>query len=180
MAIQERRNREQEVVQAAIDVFSRKGYAAATMQDIADAVGVLKGSLYHYISSKEDLLFRIFDESHRDSIAIMESVAALDASPLERLREYVRRFITYYTQNIKRADLYFREWRFIDGDLGAEVRARRKVYDEFIRQQIAADQYATGDQLSKLPALGFAACGPVYYGDRDRLNQVIAVTLALG
>jgi AcrR family transcriptional regulator len=133
MATRERRNREQEVLDSAIDVFWRKGYAAASVQDIADSVGVLKGSLYHYISSKEELLFRIFDESHRDSLAIMEEVAALDAKPLERLHEFVLRFIAYYTENIKRVDLYFREWRFVEGELGAEVRRRRRVYDDFIR-----------------------------------------------
>lgn len=133
MATRERRNRDQEVLDSAIDVFWRRGYAAASVQDIADSVGVLKGSLYHYISSKEQLLFRIFDESHRDSLAIMEAVAALDTSPLARLHEFVRRFIGYYIENLKRVDLYFREWRFFDGELGAEVRRQRRAYDDFIR-----------------------------------------------
>ena len=61
----DRRNREHEVVEAAVKVFYEKGYAASTIQDVADVVGVLKGSLYHYISSKEDLLFRILQQSSR-------------------------------------------------------------------------------------------------------------------
>jgi AcrR family transcriptional regulator len=129
----ERRNREHEVLDAAVEVFWRKGYSAASVQEVADAVGVLKGSLYHYISSKEELLFRIFEKSHRDSIAIMDAVEALDVGPLEQLHEYVRRFVTYYAENIKRVDLYFREWRFIEGELAAEVRQRRRLYDDFIR-----------------------------------------------
>jgi AcrR family transcriptional regulator len=132
--VRERRNREHEVLDAAVEVFWRKGYSAASVQEVADAVGVLKGSLYHYISSKEELLARIFDESHRDSVAIMEEVDALDVGPLEQLHEFVRRFMTYYAENIKRVDLYFREWRFIQGDLGAEVRERRKLYDGFVRK----------------------------------------------
>jgi AcrR family transcriptional regulator len=130
----QRRNREHEVLDAAVDVFWRKGYSAASVQEVADAVGVLKGSLYHYISSKEELLFRIFDESHRDSLAIMQAVDALDLGPLEKLREYVLRFVTYYAENIKRVDLYFREWRFIEGELAHEVRQRRKAYDGFVRK----------------------------------------------
>jgi TetR/AcrR family transcriptional regulator, cholesterol catabolism regulator len=132
--VRERRNREHEVLDAAVEVFWRKGYAAASVQEVADAVGVLKGSLYHYISSKEELLARIFEENDRDSMAIMEAVEALDVGPLDQLHEYVRRFMTYYAENIKRVDLYFREWRFIQGDLGAEVRERRNLYDGFVRK----------------------------------------------
>lgn len=48
-----------EVMAAAAKVFRAKGYDAATLEDIADEVGMLKGSLYNYISSKEDLLFSV-------------------------------------------------------------------------------------------------------------------------
>ena len=45
-----------EIVDAAAAVFQRKGYEAASTADVADAVGMLKGSLYYYINSKEELL----------------------------------------------------------------------------------------------------------------------------
>jgi AcrR family transcriptional regulator len=48
--------RNAEILQAAARVFGRKGFHAARIQDIADEVGMQKGSLYHYISTKEDLL----------------------------------------------------------------------------------------------------------------------------
>ncbi len=51
-----RRARNAEILQAAARVFRRKGFHAARIQDIADEVGMQKGSLYHYISTKEDLL----------------------------------------------------------------------------------------------------------------------------
>ena len=59
----QRRNRSQDVLEAAVRVFHKKGYASSSIQDIADEVGVLKGSLYHYIDSKEDLLARLFEDS---------------------------------------------------------------------------------------------------------------------
>ena len=49
-------NKQIEIVTAAIQLFQQKGYHATSMQDIADAVGLQKGSLYHYITSKDDLL----------------------------------------------------------------------------------------------------------------------------
>jgi iron-sulfur cluster repair protein YtfE (RIC family) len=47
----------EEIIAAAAKVFRTKGYHAATVQDIADEVGILKGSLYHHVKSKEDLLY---------------------------------------------------------------------------------------------------------------------------
>ncbi len=45
-------------------------------------------------------------------------------------------------------------------------------YDEFVRQQIAADLIEGEDKLARLPALGFFACGPVYYGDKSGMDQI--------
>ena len=52
------RRRQQEVIEAAARVFHEKGYESTSIQDIAEAVGILKGSLYYYIRSKEDLPLR--------------------------------------------------------------------------------------------------------------------------
>jgi cytochrome c553 len=45
-------------------------------------------------------------------------------------------------------------------------------YDDFIREQIAADLYDGPDQTERLAALGYFACGPVYYGDRKGMDQI--------
>ena len=55
-----RKKRRNEIYDVAIQVFNRKGYATASVQEIADEIGVLKGSLYYYIDSKEDLLQGIY------------------------------------------------------------------------------------------------------------------------
>jgi len=60
-------------------VFRTKGYHAATMQDIADAVGILKGSLYHHFESKEEVLYLIVKEPisrrSRPTIPISSSIS---------------------------------------------------------------------------------------------------------
>ena len=65
-----------EILDAAADLFFHKGFGATTTQDVADAVGLLKGSLYHHIGSKEDLLVGIIDDVHA---AAMERLAAAEA-----------------------------------------------------------------------------------------------------
>ena len=49
-------SKQQELIAAAARLFKANGYRATTLEDIASAVGMLKGSLYYYIRSKEELL----------------------------------------------------------------------------------------------------------------------------
>lgn len=135
--VAERRNRDAEVTAAAIKVFHSKGFAAATVQDVADEVGVLKGSLYHYISSKEDLLFRVLKESHDQAAAIMAEVAALDAAPIERLRAYLKRMHLWYLHNHDRASVYLNQSRHLTGSNREEVRAQARDFEHFLRELLA-------------------------------------------
>jgi mono/diheme cytochrome c family protein len=61
-------------------------------------------------------------------------------------------------------------YRYRDWLIGAFN--RDLPYDDFVRQQIAADLIDGEDKLTRLPALGFFACGPVYYGDRQGMDQI--------
>lgn len=135
-----RRDRRREVIDAAIDVFWRKGFSAASIQDVADKVGVLKGSLYHYIDSKEDLLFKIFDESHDQASAIVVEVAALDAPPLVRLQVYVERYLEWYLLNVERVSVYFREWRHLTTPRLDIVRKQRDTFEAFVRDLLREAQ----------------------------------------
>jgi len=132
------------VLKAAIKVFWRNGYADASVQDLADEVGVLKGSLYYYIDSKEDLLMRVFDLAHEQATQIMDHAARLDVPPLERIRAYFERHVRWYLDNPEHAGIIFREWRSLTGERYETVRRRRKGYEKFIEGMID-DCRATGD-----------------------------------
>ena len=75
-------NRLELIIEAAARMFDAKGYSATSTQDIANEVGLLKGSIYYYINSKEDLLFRIIEESHEGALRAIATVSALDVGPL--------------------------------------------------------------------------------------------------
>lgn len=139
-----KRNREAEVIDAAIEVFFDKGYSAASIQDVADRVGVLKGSLYYYINSKEDLLARIVDDVHRESSEILEAVQALDVPPIEAVRLYIEKHVEWYLRNVKEVSVFFREWRHLGGERLRAAKDRRRGYEGVVRGLIAAAQ-AAGD-----------------------------------
>lgn len=71
--------RRQEIVDAAIRLFASKGYAATTINDLLDAVGIAKGTLYHHFDSKEAVMRAVVVEVVDAGIAEAERVAA-DAS----------------------------------------------------------------------------------------------------
>jgi AcrR family transcriptional regulator len=85
------------LLDAAVRVFARKGYHAARVGDIAEEAGVAYGLLYHYFSSKEEVLRSVFRETWQALIATIESVQQGDDPPREQLR--------------KVAEILLRSWR---------------------------------------------------------------------
>lgn len=124
------------MLQVAVEIFNEKGYASASIQDVANSVGVLKGSLYHYIESKEDLLARIFEESDAQSFALMEEIRALDLTAVERLRAFARSWSLWYLTHIERASIYINEWKHLTGERLERVVQTRHEYEKRVREII--------------------------------------------
>jgi AcrR family transcriptional regulator len=125
----QRRNRRQDVIAAAVRVFHEKGYASASIQDVAAEVGVLKGSLYHYIDSKEDLLARIFEDSAGQFTQMLDEASGLDEQPVERLRSFARACSLWYLRNIERVAIYATEWKHLTGKRREGVERIREDYE---------------------------------------------------
>lgn len=134
--VRERRNRDEEVLAAAIDVMSERGYAATSIQEVADRVGVLKGSLYHYFSSKEELLARILELSNVASLQIRAEAESHGATPFTELTTWIRLSARWYMDNVELANIYFAEWRFLTGDRLALTEARAREYVRHIRNLV--------------------------------------------
>lgn len=79
------RARNAEILQAAARVFGRKGFHASRMQDVADELGMQKGSLYHYISTKEDLLYGLVEGALQRMIDETRAVLETGHSATQKL-----------------------------------------------------------------------------------------------
>ncbi len=132
--------RYQQILDAAADLFFRKGYGATTTQDVADAVGMLKGSLYHHIGSKEDLLVGIIDDVHAAAMERLSLAREREGSHLERLRWFARDHSAYNCRNIAQIGVYFREFEALAGERRERVGRDRRTYDRFVRTLIEAGQ----------------------------------------
>jgi TetR/AcrR family transcriptional regulator, cholesterol catabolism regulator len=136
----ERRNRDDAVMAVAIQVMSELGYPATSVQKVADRVGVLKGSLYHYFDSKEELLFRIVQESHRQTSAIDREVAELGLSAFEELLEWARRSALWYLENVDRANIFFSDRRHLTGERKQESNEWGRYFERHLQALITAAQ----------------------------------------
>lgn len=126
------RTRDREVIETAIRLFSEKGYASTSVQDLADAMGMLKGSLYYYIDTKETLLRKIFEDSHDEVREIAERHRASEELPVDRLSGFLEEYALWYLTHLARASLFSREWRHASDDLRALMAKQRKYYDDVL------------------------------------------------
>ncbi len=129
-------HRREQILQAAIDLFAAKGYHATSMQDIADALGIQRGSLYHHIESKEDLLFEIMKSGITKMI---EPVEAVVSSPLPA-GEKLDRFIEAHFDTIASLGsvrVLFRELRSLPPARRQKIVAHRDHYEGLVRRIIA-------------------------------------------
>ena len=85
-------DKRRQILDAAIRVFARQGFHATRVSDIADEAGVAYGLVYHYFSSKEEVLNELFSERWSLLLAAIEETDRNGASPREQM-EAVAGFI---------------------------------------------------------------------------------------
>jgi len=167
--------REDEILAAAARIFREKGYYGTSVQDIAESVGLLKGSLYHYIRSKEDLLARLFDGALEGTLRELESIASREGPATERLRAMVRAYVAAVTANLDAVGLYLREWRALPAPELSRLRARRRamraLFEDVIADGARRREFVAGDvKVSALAIMGMANWLFEWYRPRGRMS----------
>ncbi|HYH28029.1 MAG TPA: TetR family transcriptional regulator [Actinomycetota bacterium] len=125
-----RTGRRQEILDAAIELFSDRGYHGTSVRDIASETGMLSGSLYAHIRSKEDLLHEIVTRAAEQFLSGVEEAVAADAPPAEKLRRALRAHVRVVAGSVDEARVFLHEWRALTGERLEEVRALRARYEE--------------------------------------------------
>jgi len=105
----------EEVLNSAANIFFAKGFHATSIEDVARDVGMLKGSLYYYIKSKDDLLFRLLLAGIEDGDAFIAAQIDPRGDPLEQLERAIRAQIEYIIQNRVPFGLFLHEFDSLSG-----------------------------------------------------------------
>lgn len=128
------------MIDAAAQVFYEKGYDAASTQDIAEVVGILKGSLYYYVESKEEFLFEVIKEANDMALGVLERVQAAEGGPREKLAALIRGHLDFYLGNRVKATVFFRELNALSQQRRKELHEVGRVYRVFIARLITEGQ----------------------------------------
>jgi TetR/AcrR family transcriptional regulator, cholesterol catabolism regulator len=162
MALLNHGKRDREIIDAAARMFREHGYTDTSVQDVANEVGILKGSLYYYIDSKEDLLFRVLEDVHEDAKHILDDVGAMDAPPLDRLAAYLRGHVEFNLRNLAKVAVYYHDFAQLAPERRAVIVEQRRQYGDFVVGLIEEAQQA-GDVAADLDprVAGYSALGMV-------------------
>jgi AcrR family transcriptional regulator len=132
------RPREADLLAAATRLFRMRGFHATSMRDLGQALAMNRGSLYHYIAAKDDLLWtiltRAFDLLQARVVPILES----EAPPIDRLRGAIHEHLRVAAAHADELSLIQIELRSLSAERRAEMIARRDAYERLWRDAISA------------------------------------------
>src|SRR5436305_10746314 len=137
-------SRRADLTRAAARLFAEKGYHGTSTADLAEALGVQKGSLYSHIESKADLLWEVAREGSAAFHAALDSVPE-EAPALERIRLALRAHLRVVAEQVDVATVFVREWRYLEGERRDEFVRERRRYEERFRAL-----YREGRELGEL------------------------------
>ena len=126
----------QQILEAAAQIFSQKGYHATSMQDIASAVDLKKASLYHHISSKQEILLALLDQALDLVIAQVNEALSIDAPYPEKLRRAMRTYLETLAANRELSAVLLFEYRSLESQGFRQHSIRRDRFERLWRDQI--------------------------------------------
>ncbi len=138
-----------EILQAAAHIFGQKGFHAASMQDIAQAVNLQKASLYHHFSSKQEILLALLDSALDMLIQEMQKVACQPLPPEEKLRLAMVTYLQTLTQYQDLSSVLLLEHRSLEPRKRRQHIQRRdrfeRLWRELIQQGVEQGVFASQD-----------------------------------
>jgi AcrR family transcriptional regulator len=148
LPIWRKEDRTDHIYRVAAEIMCKKGYEATSMNDIAEAVGLTKAGLYHYIRGKEDLLFQIMsfgmDMVDEDVIAPARQIADAQA----RLRAIVERHCRRIMEQGGAVTILLEEMPALTTAHQRIIRNRKRAYFELVRDTL--DQLSAKGKLRDL------------------------------
>src|SRR5262245_57194936 len=159
-------NRRAEICRTAAQIIREQGYDATSVNDIARALGITKAGLYHYISSKEALLFEIMsfgmDQIEAEVVAPLVGVS----DPEERLRQILIRHTTIATRAHGAVAQLADEIRALPTPLRRKIQHRTRDYFHLVRDTLAELRTAGRLRDVELTVAAFTLLGMILWTPR--------------
>ncbi len=130
----------EEILDAAAQVFRKKGFHAASMADIAQAVQLKKASLYHHVTSKQEILLALLDRAIGLLIEHIEPIVMRPDPADEKLRTMIRTYLQLLAENADLAAVLLFEHRSLEPNQHARHIPNRDRFETLWRSVIVEGQ----------------------------------------
>jgi len=153
----------QEILRTAARLFQQRGYDATSMNDVAAALKLSKGGLYHHFQSKDEILFEIMNHAMEITEERVLAPVRGIADPEDRLRALIRLHIGIVLSPADREiTVMLHENHPLPPSLRRRINARKKEYVHFVEELIREVQKARNSRGAVSPrAAAFALLGMI-------------------
>jgi TetR/AcrR family transcriptional regulator, cholesterol catabolism regulator len=153
----------QEILRTSARLFQQQGYDGTSMNDVASALRLSKGGLYHHFQSKEEILFELMNHAMDISEERVIGPVKAIADPEQRLRMLIRRHIAVVlSERDREITVMLHENHPLSPSLRRRINARKKDYVHFVENLVAEVQRARGSKALVTPrAAAFALLGMI-------------------
>jgi len=148
-----------EICTRAAEVFSSKGYLTATLADVANAVGISKGGIYHYFSTKEELLFLILLRYMDQTLQELKEKLKSTGDHRARIRLFIHHHIAHYRDNFHQSRLILHEAHHLPAEYFDLVKQKEREYVNLLAENIRGLVTGYKDQPLKIKLVTFSLIG---------------------
>lgn len=168
-----------EILENAAELFAERGFAATSLQEVADALGLSRTALYHYVRSKDDLLDQLVREmpsQTADALGVIR--ARQDVTPLERLTEAIQDMTRRTMTNPALFRLLLMSSTHLSPELRSRFRAARVAVLEhlssMVKEAVSAGQIRPIDpDLAAFAILGMCNWSAWWYrGEQSKSHSI--------
>jgi len=128
------------LLRVATKLFADRGFEGTSVQELVQAAGLTKGAMYHYFSSKDDLLYEIYARVLRLQMERLESIASSAAALIERVHAAAADVVVTSIENLDDTKIFWRSMHQLNPDKQKTVRAERRRYHERFRAMLQEGQ----------------------------------------
>ena len=148
-----------DILEAAAQVFRQKGFHGASMANIAEAVNLQKASLYHHVSSKQEILFEILDRALELLLERISPIARLDLPADERLCRMICEYLQILAENTDLSAVLLFEHRSLEGRQHARHVPNRDKFEALWREVLHDGVRARQFECDDIPLTARAILG---------------------
>jgi TetR/AcrR family transcriptional regulator, cholesterol catabolism regulator len=136
------------VLEASVDIFSKRGYRATSMNEIAAEVGLSKPTLYHYFRNKEDILVQLYEDVMEQSVGSARAIMAAASDSYEGLRQLIAYRVRYTCENQAIHKVFFEEEDELPPELLRTVVEQRRQFEDVLKSAVKRHLTSTGQTLA--------------------------------